>query len=158
MQSAPYRVGVIAVLSFLLIPNSAIWGQSPAPVPSAAVTIDFGNNQIVNATVLEAISDLIGLQPNQTVNISVQLPKKNAGHAITANLLDGGGIIGSNKLIVASDGTLTLRFQASAQVGISQVSLRDGAREVGIQFWVLDTLNPQNNPPAITPATPHPSS
>jgi hypothetical protein len=162
MQDRRRLFGLIALISVSLVRTSFVCAQSPTAattIASATLTINFGGDQLVAATIQQGISDLVGLQPNQVVDVTVQLPAKRAGRTIIVHPLDGGRVIGAtNKLVVEADGTISFRFQASGQAGTSQVSLRDGGRELGLQFWVFDLLNPQNNPPAITPATPFPSS
>jgi len=120
------------------------------PALDATATIDFGDNQSVTANSNGAIFDRVGLQPNQVVDVTVQFSPGAAGRTIIAEPLDGGRVIGStSKLVVAADGTLSFSFQAGHDPGVCQVSLHDGAQEVGLQFWVLDQQNPQENPPVI---------
>lgn len=61
-------------------------------------------------------------------------------------------------LAVSADGTLSFSFIATHAPGKNQISLRDGAHELGLQFWIVDAADPQANPPAITPMTPYPSA
>jgi len=125
-------------------------------VISATATIDFGNNQSVTANSNGTTFDRVGLQPNQVVDVTVQLSPVIAGRTIIVEPLDGGRVIGpASELVVAADGTFSFRFQAGGEPGIYQVTLHDGAQEIGLQFWVLDPQNPQNNPQVLTPSTPN---
>ena len=54
--------------------------------------------------------------------------------------------MGAKQLVVDANGTIQFPFQAGSDTGIYQVSLRDGAQEVAINFWVLDSETPSNNP------------
>jgi hypothetical protein len=116
----------------------------------ANITISWGANQSVTAISRGGVSDRIGLQPDQLVDVTVQFSTSAAGRTIIVEPLDGGRIIGtSNRLLIASDGTFSFRFQIGHNPGIYQVSLHDRAKELGLQFWVLDSQNPENNPPVI---------
>jgi hypothetical protein len=151
-------VGLAFLASINLSITSAVLGQSALPSPGAGLafdataTISFGGSQSVTATSNGAVFDRVGLQPNQVVDVTVQFPPEKSGHTIIVEPLDGGCLIGpTNKLVVAADGTFSFRFQAGRDSGDYQVSFHDGAQEIGLQFWVLDLQNPQNNPSVLTP-------
>jgi hypothetical protein len=81
------------------------------------------------------------------VDITVQYPVAMAGHSIIAEPLDGGKVVAAAKdLIVGPDGVIFFRFHVGHDVGVYQVALHDGARELGLQFWVLDEAHPERNP------------
>lgn len=131
-------------------------GQLPAqgiPFASAVdatATINFGNNQSITANCNGASFDRVGLQPNQVVDVTVQLSAAKAARTIIVEPLDGGRVIGGPaKLIVAVDGSFSFKFQAGRDPGVYQVSLHDAAQEIGLQFWVLDQQHPENNQPVI---------
>ena len=95
------------------------------------------------------MSEAVALYPGKPVDIVVTFSASRAGHAIAADPLDGGSIIGSHHgLVVAPDGTISFKFKPGNQPGVSQIVLRDGGTEFGLQFWVIDLTNPANNPPA----------
>ncbi len=84
------------------------------------------------------------------VDISVQYPRANAGRLIVVEPLDGGRLIANSaRLLIAPDGTLAFRFQAGQEPGVYQISLHDGAEELGVEFWVLDPDHPDHNPPGL---------
>lgn len=99
--------------------------------------------------------ELVGLEANDVVDVTVQFPADKAGHTIRIEPLDGGCVVSANDAVfVAADGTVNFRFQAGNSSGRYQISLHDGAEEIGLQFWVLDLVNPQNNPRTLTPTDP----
>jgi hypothetical protein len=139
---------LFTAIATLCVAPGSLCGQTSAI--GATATIDFGNNQSVTATSNGAISDRVGLQPNQVVDVTVQFSADKAGRTIIVEPLDGGRVIGAaKKLIVATDGTFSFRFQAGHDPGVCQISLHDGAHEMGLQFWVLNQQNPQENPSVI---------
>ena len=84
------------------------------------------------------------------MDVLVHYGVAKAGHPIAVIPLDGGIIPGSDKkLVVGADGTLRFRFNAGGQPGVYQVSLHEGAKEIGIRFWVLDERDPRRNPPVL---------
>jgi hypothetical protein len=153
---------------------------SNLPDPPYAIITYIDTGSTVVAPAAGRIFPLVGLQPDQKVQITVQFsllaqgiqgqffpiglgPNGNAP-IIQAQALDGGTINGWTpdvtpadvnpgiaNLPVSNSGTITFTFQAAHDPGINQIALRQGSRAMGLQFWVL---GPQNNPPAITPADP----
>ena len=143
-QSSPVMLSGIAAAP------PPIGVKATTSVVDANITVNSGANQPVMATSHAGVSDRIGLQPDQTVDVTVQLSASKAGRMIMIEPLDGGRLIGAfNQLVVASDGTISFRFQIGHDPGVYQVSLHDGAKELGLQFWVLDSQNPENNPTVV---------
>jgi hypothetical protein len=123
--------------------------STPAPL-DATITVNPASLQPITAYSYAGISDRIGLQSGQVITVMVQFAAANPGDVITAEPLDGGQILGkTNQFIVASDGTITFQFQACQDPGVCQVSLHNLTNEIGLQFWVLDPNNPDNNPPVV---------
>src|SRR5205823_14148591 len=119
----------------------------------ATATIDVGATQPVTATSRRGIFDRVGLRHDQMIDIAINYPVAKAGQAIIVEALDGGQVIGAGKsMIVGTDGTIHFKFRAGHQPGVYQIALHDGAQELGLQFWVLDELNPKNNPPVVNAA------
>lgn len=116
--------------------------------PEISVTYD--GDRSVKAKTLNRASEQVGLWPNQLVDVSVQYGVGKAGQLIAVIPLDGGVVPGSDKkLIVGLDGVLRFKFRAGGQPGQYQVSLHEGAKEIGIRFWVLDEKDPRKNPPVL---------
>lgn len=132
------------------VPPPTAPSQTPAPL-DATITVTPASLQPITATSHGGISDRIGLQPGQLITVMVQFAgAAKPGDVITVEPLDGGQIAGlSNQFIVASDGTISFQFQACQDPGACQVSLHNGANEIGLQFWVLDPNNPDENPPVV---------
>jgi len=127
-------------------PIPKIYAQAQSEV---TVVVQFSSGQSMT---VPNLSDHIGLQPNQTVRIIVQLSADVAGQTLTIESLDGGTIVeGKSSALVGDDGSLRFGFKAGGLSGHYQVVLRNNAREIGLHFWVLDIANPQNNPPVLTP-------
>jgi hypothetical protein len=103
----------------------------------------------------KGIFELVAVQPDQTVQVTIQYPASQALQTVLAETLDGGAItFPAGGSVIGADGTLSFTFQAGHDPGLNQVSLRAGVQELGLQFWVLDTQNPQNNPLALSPSNP----
>ena len=83
--------------------------------------------------------------------MTIQYPTTRALRRVLAEPLDGGQItFPAGGLVITLEGTLTFTFRAGHEPGLYQVSLRDGAHELGLQFWVRATQNPANNPTALS--------
>jgi hypothetical protein len=126
-------------------------GSLPPLVPQLTANISLGPAQSLSLSSKDGIFDLVGVAPDQWVNVTVQYPLSEIGRRITAEALDGGKIISSlgGTLLVGPDGTIHFEFQAGRYPGFNHVALHDAAREVGLQFWVLDQQNPKRNPPVL---------
>lgn len=121
-------------------------------VEGPEVTIAFNSGQSAKARTLNGAAEQVGLKANEVVDLAVNYGSAKSGTAITAIPLDGGRIVGpTSKLIVDRDGFLSFKFQAGKEVGVYQVALHEGAKEIGLQFWVLDEQNPKRNPPVLRP-------
>jgi hypothetical protein len=122
-------------------------GQTSAGV---SATVQFSNGQTLAWTDL---SDVVGVQPGDWVTVTVQLPASLAATSFDVSALDGSGLVNSSS-VVGEDGTLTFAFQATPNAGTNRINLQNGSMLLHLQFWVLNTANPQNNPAVITPANP----
>lgn len=128
--------------------------------------VEFALAQRVITRSRKNIFQTVGLLPFQTVRVIVSYPLAMAGRLVRAEPLDGGklfvvsqkepdpaALVPATEFIVESDGTITFSFQAdSLKPGLYQVRLSSGNQEWGLPFYVLDRLNPQNNPPVLSPA------
>jgi hypothetical protein len=133
-------IGIYLILAMPLRGNLPSQGPSN---PGATFTVSFSDG----SSILAAGKDTIGLQPNQAVAVVVQYPLSSVGRRIAVVPLDGGRILGASKqLVVDAAGTIQFQFQAGTDPGIYQVSLRDSAQEIAVNFWVLDSDTPENNP------------
>jgi len=122
--------------------------------PSATIT--FNTGRFITVSSNGRVFELVGLQPNESVDVQVYFSIQKAGRTLRIEALDGGFVSSAgNAVSVAGDGTISFRFQAGFSPGRYQVSVQDGAHEVGLQFWVLDSTNPQNNPRVLTVANPN---
>jgi len=164
--------------------------QDLPPPPYAIITYTSTQSppQSVVAPCAKGIFALVGLQPDQIIQVTIQypvvqptppnvLPHPNPwvvvpGALINAEPLDGGTVtVPTGGLVVSGNGTVSFTFQATHDPGVNQISLRQGfpapasdslpptyggvafapsRQELGLQFWVNDTANPQNNPAMIT--------
>lgn len=95
---------------------------------------------------------LVGVRPDQLVQVSVQYPVTKTGRLIVAEALDGGQVLVQGPLVVGLDSIIRFQFRAAHMPGINHIALRDGAQELGLQFWVLDENHPERNPPVVNPS------
>lgn len=116
----------------------------------AMASIEFGDGTLVTVSSHQGSFDRVGLRHDQMVDIAVQYPATSAGETISVDALDGGQIIAAGKhLTIGTDGTIHFKFRAGHQPGNYQIVLREGTKEVGLQFWVRDDDQPKNNPPVL---------
>lgn len=143
-----FTVPILVIGIYLILAAPPLVRSTPtsSAEPDATFTIFFSDGSNLVAT----SSDLIGLQPNQAVNVAVQYPLSAIGRRISAEPLDGGRVLGAaQQLVVNANGTIQFQFQTGSGPGIYQVSLHDGANEIGIRFWVFDSEIPADNPQVV---------
>ena len=137
-------------VAFALCICSAV-PQLQSQVPSNIfATVQFSNGQ--NLTVTD-FAEPIGIGPNATIHLTLALSGSAAGEHVTVAPLDGGRVL-SHDNVISGNGTIALAFRASGNIGLHRVELRHGVHKLRLQFWVLDPVNPQNNPSVITPGHP----
>jgi len=122
---------------------------SSSPPIDAIATITRASNQLVTSNSRRQRFQRVSILPNEVIGIALQVPLASAGHLITAEPLDGARLLNGNQARVATDGTLLFRLQGLDHPGVCRISLHDGAVETILEFWILDTQNPSNNPETI---------
>lgn len=149
-----------ALLATIILEAGIVSAQEPALPPTSPllpqieegpeITVTYEGGGSVKAKTVSRASEQIGLCANQQVDVSVQYGVARTGQMVAIIPLDGGIIVGSGmKRAVGPDGILRFRFKAGGQPGTYQVSLYDGAKEIGIRFWVFDEKDAQKNPIAL---------
>ncbi len=89
---------------------------------------------------------LPGLQPDQQVEVTMSLGANRAGRTFHVSALEGGQVFDADDGLVADEnGNIAFTFQAGHEPGLYQVALHDGTHEIGIQFWVINNENPEEN-------------
>jgi hypothetical protein len=110
------------------------------------------NNEVITDNDGGKASALPGLAPGQVVTVTVMFGPEKNGQTIQAFALDGGTLSVPNTGLVAdANGNVTFQFQAGNDPGLYQVALRDAIREMGIQFWVINSQAPTENPAVDLP-------
>jgi len=141
-------VGLAVFASATFFLSEQLLAQTVDATATVQATIQFSNGQSVTVT---DFSNLIGVQPNDFVNITIQFTPDAIGEPVIVEALDGGPVsTGSSIRVVEADGSLSFAFLAAANPGPKSIGIRGGAGTFRLQFWVLDLANPQNNPPVIT--------
>jgi hypothetical protein len=137
----------LAVITTLLLPGlNALFAQTS----DVGATVQFSSGESVTVT---DFSEPMGVAPGEVVHLTVNIPGTESGEDVSVRSLDGGRVI-SNDNAITDVGTFSFVFKATPNIGENRVELRYGMRRLRLQFWVLDTANPQNNPPVITPDHP----
>ncbi|HJT44656.1 MAG TPA: hypothetical protein VJ721_00160 [Chthoniobacterales bacterium] len=126
---------------------TGVWQLQSQISSNIFATVQFSNGH--NLTVTD-FSEPIGVAANSTTHVTVALPGSAAGERVNVAPLDGGRVL-SHDAVVSGKGTIALAFRASGSIGLHRVEVRHGTHKLRLQFWVLDTTNPENNPSVITP-------
>jgi hypothetical protein len=143
MKRFPNLTRYLLFLRITLLPTSALFAQSP----DVTATVQFTNGQTIQTN---DFSDPIGVQPGETVTVTVQFAPNTVGEPTHVGALDGGRISNASSA-VSDQGIVSFTFQAAASPGLSRVVVQHGLRMLRMQFWALSP-NPQNNPPVIVSA------
>jgi hypothetical protein len=137
------RLAVFASATFLLFQHL------DAQSPGVTANVQFSNGQSVNVA---DFSGLIGIQPQELVNVRLQFTPDAFGEPIIIDALGGGRTsIGNSIRVVEADGSLSFAYITTASPGPRSIGIRRGSSTSCMQFWVLDPAHPKNNPPVITP-------
>ncbi len=158
MKTLPFGLtGFAAATALFLLfspPARAQGDGDPQPIVSRALsaTVDYGvdaNGNDVSFQPEKSGVDfaLLGLDPGQTVAITVQFPVEQAGQSIIVEPLDGGtATIPEGGLHVAADGTVAFPYQASPNAGACRIAVHQPDDQNVLHFWVVDPEHPENNP------------
>ena len=124
-------------------------GGPPAPIVSRALSasVDYGNDAVYQPAKTAPDFEQLGLDPWQTVTITVQFPAELAGQTLIAEPLDGGALtLPEGGLVVGADGSVTFQFQAGDMVGTCRLAIHQPDDMNVLHFWIVDQQNPANNP------------
>lgn len=153
MKKIPLGSAGLAFLAsgLLVISHSALaqTDGEPQPVVSRALsaTIDYGNDALFQPDKHGVDFALLGLDPEQTVTVTVQFPVELAGQIVIAEPLDGGLLtIPDTGLVVGVDGTVVMQFQASDEPGACRIAVHETDDSNLLHFWIIDSQHPENNP------------
>jgi hypothetical protein len=136
--------------SSLAAPPQSHGAPQPIVFRAFAATVDYGSDKIFQPRKHQTDFDLLGLDPGQTVDITVWFPTKLAGQIIIAEPLDGGTIfVPETGLVVGSDGTVVFQFQAGQGPGTCRLAVHQPDDQNLLNFWVVDLKHPENNPPQL---------
>ena len=147
-------IGLAVLVSVHLAFSTTARAQEGEPQPivsrALATTVDYGNDAIFQPAKHGTDFDQLGLNPGQTVNITVWFPAELAGQIIIAEPLDGGTLfIPETGLVIATDGTVLFQFQAGDWPGACRVAVHQPDDQNLLNFWVIDLEHPENNPPGL---------
>ena len=165
---------VVVCTSCIAVPRmvAQLPTATPSPPPlarTALATVTYATGGAVVSRCQTTIFDLVGVQPNDVVQVTIKFIADPGVQNVTIEALDGGAVfpppitvdpgqivpvptkVGPIQLPISANGTIAFIFQASQEPGLNQVSVRLGSQELGLQFWVMDPASPDNNPPALTP-------
>jgi hypothetical protein len=95
-----------------------------------------------------------GLSPEQSVTVTLQFPRQQAGQKVIVSSLDGGALSlpeddKSSDLFVREDGIAPFQFHAGHQPGLYRVIVRLGTALYHLEFYVVDLQNTARNPPRL---------
>jgi hypothetical protein len=115
--------------------------------PTASVTVNGATyNQVPNQL---GVFPQIQIQPKGIVQVQITYPRGNPGDPIAIAVQDGGHLIVNDKSAMSQvlglngQNSLQFQFQATEQLGIYRISLRNGADVHVINLWAGDNLASQ---------------
>lgn len=150
------------------VPPSIAPKPPPLPVnppvlgPSATIVLPTAAYAISRS--VNGLFQRVGLSPDQVAQVTVQYPSTQSLQFVKAEAMDGGlvavnipgplqtstfGPFGGG--VINANGVFTFTFKAGHTPGLYQVRLRQSDQVLALRFWVLDSMHPKNNPPAIAP-------
>lgn len=165
----PLPLGLIVSISLLVFHAPSLKAQFPAPSPvitpsvtplpspsatpsvtgrtdnSLSAVITSTTGQVIVPGSCRGVASRVALGPNQIVTITLQFPLNRIGEPVALEPLDGGVIIAASTQALSAAGILQFQFQANRTPGLTQVRVRLGADDFGLQFYVFDSKHPEKN-------------
>ena len=93
--------------------------------------------------------DRVGLAPNQSVEIKLKYKGEKKGEQMFVTSFDGGRLSGHQNLSVGAGATVHFTYQAAGLPGKYRVLVRIGDEDYWFDFYVLDLVKPERNPPRV---------
>ncbi len=152
------RAGLALLVSGLFAISTPLLaqGDGEAVVSRAlSATVDYGNDANGDDQSFQPAKSgvdfgLLGLDPQQTVTVTVQFPAELAGQLMIVGPLDGGIVtIPDDGLYVAADGTVSFPYQAGEIVGACRIAVHQPDDMNVIHFWIIDATHPEDNPAGL---------
>jgi len=155
MKKKCRRLGAALLTGICFLCVSICNGQSLSPPVSVVDNLPLAAITFANAKSLKTkagLSDLISINPDETVSIQLQFPPALAGTPVIIEVLDGGAISAANQnSAIGADGGTSLQFQAGLKPGVYRMVINAGSTVSILQFWVPNATNPAANPPTLKP-------
>ena len=152
MKSSPSRGLLLLSASMSLALLGAARAQSLSDQiadTSLEVTIKSGSGQERRPLHHGGLVDRVGLGPGQTVNVALKFPGKGAGEAVAVGALDGGTLTGQQGLATSAQGVAQFTYQGGGVPGCYRVLVHIAGQDYWLEFYVLNTTNPSNNPTRV---------
>ena len=162
MKTILPRIAKLALLAGLLIGSSSLLlaqdDSSPTPTPSPtppaqilsralSAVVDYGNDNLFTPVKESTDFSLLGLDPAQSVNVTVTFPADLAGQSILVEPLDGGlVIVPDGGFVLDADGSVAFQFHASSIAGNCRINVHQADDANFVHFWIIDQSDPADNP------------
>ena len=155
IKTIPYSVVFLATVAMIYFHPGKLCAQSPPALPAdgslrAIITSQSGAERYLFSQ--QYALGRVGLAPNQLVTVTLQFSSDQRGNLVEIGSLDGGAVTVDNvsqSLTVREDETASFGFQAGFTPGVYRLLVQFGATQYRLQFYVLDLVHPQNNPPRV---------
>ena len=149
---SPLSRGLLLLASISLVLTGVLRAQSPSDQiadSSLEVTIRSASGQERRPLHHAGLVDRVGLRPGQTVNVTLKFPGKSTGESVAIGTMDGGTLTGQQDLATSAAGLVQFTYQAGSIPGRYRVPVQIVGQEYWLEFYVLDTATPSNNPPRV---------
>lgn len=121
---------------------------SPTPAPNISTdsrpsaTFAFGDATQVTTRSTTGRFRLVAMHPNETVVISLFVPRIALRSSPSPVALDGGKILSVSTSSLATGGLILISFQAGNLPGLYRVLVPGLGPQARLQFWVENSANP----------------
>lgn len=152
MKFRSLLAGLALLASTQLLAPARFAAQTPPGLPPKGpiALLSFADGSSLTTSAERGISDLVGLQKAEVVNLQLTFPTVSAGHRVVVQSLDGGFAKASGpSSIVSLNRSLTLTFQAGTSPGLNRILIFDQGTSSILRFWVINTERPESNPPLL---------
>lgn len=140
----------IGAVATICLPAAKLAAQTASDATFGVVTSASGQERHLRCH--ENVLDRVGLAPDQLVTVTLQFPLETMGNRVFVLPLDGGTVTtldGSHAFIVGEEGTIAFAFRAPPPPGLYRVIAQLGEDDYRFQFYVLDLVHPERNPPRL---------
>jgi hypothetical protein len=146
--TCPHRL-LLVCFSFLILSGNGLLAQSSAQAENddsnnqvpLRMLVDYGQGKEKRRQTHRGIMEPVGLPVGQSVLITLDFSKKQAGQVVMIRPMDGGEISSQEPMVLSADGTIAFNFRTGSATGLYRLMVR-AAEQYEIPLYAFDPNAP----------------